>query len=44
VILGSRLDAGSASTPQFLVDPTTGKIRPAPWTATGHPAMQRRAP
>jgi dipeptidyl aminopeptidase/acylaminoacyl peptidase len=29
---------------QFIADPQTGKIRPAPWTATGHPAMQRRAP
>ena len=39
-ILGSRLE----TTPQFLVDPSTGSIRPAPWTATGTPAMQRRAP
>jgi Tol biopolymer transport system component len=29
---------------QFIADPQTGKIRPAPWMATGHPAMQRRAP
>jgi WD40 repeat protein len=29
---------------QFIADPQTGKIRPAPWTVTGHPAMQRRAP
>jgi Tol biopolymer transport system component len=29
---------------QFIADPATGTIRPASWTATGHPAMQRRAP
>jgi Tol biopolymer transport system component len=40
MLIGSR-DSGG---PQFLADPQTGKIRPAPWTATGHPAMQRRAP
>ncbi len=44
VILGSRPDAANRPMPQFLVDPTTGRIRPAPWTATGYPAMQRRAP
>jgi Tol biopolymer transport system component len=44
VILGSRADDFGRPTRQFLVDPTTGKIRPAPWTATGYPAMQRRAP
>jgi dipeptidyl aminopeptidase/acylaminoacyl peptidase len=30
--------------PQFLADPLTGKLRPAPWTASGEPVMQRRAP
>lgn len=44
VILGSRVDDFGRPMTQFLVDPATGKIRPAPWTATGHPAMQRRAP
>ena len=44
VILGSRVDALNRPVPHFLVDPATGRIRPAPWTATGHPAMQRRAP
>lgn len=44
VILGSRVDAVDGAMPQFLVDPATGRIRPAPWTATGLPAMQRRAP
>ena len=44
VILGTRADGFGRPTQQFLVDPTTGKIRPAPWTATGTPQMQRRAP
>jgi Tol biopolymer transport system component len=44
VILGSRDDDFGRPTQHFLVDPTTGRIRPSPWTATGHPAMQRRAP
>jgi Tol biopolymer transport system component len=44
VILGTRPDQFGRPTEQFLVDPTTGRIRPAPWTATGMPAMQRRAP
>jgi dipeptidyl aminopeptidase/acylaminoacyl peptidase len=44
VIIASRLDQFDRPTQQFLVDPTTGKIRPAPWKATGHPEMQRRAP
>jgi Tol biopolymer transport system component len=40
MLIGSREGTG----PQFLADPQTGKIRPAPWTARGEPAMQRRAP
>jgi Tol biopolymer transport system component len=44
VILGTRADQFGRPTQQFLVDPATGRIRPAPWTATGYPAMQRRAP
>jgi Tol biopolymer transport system component len=44
VILGMRVDQLGRPTQQFLVDPATGRIRPAPWTATGYPAMQRRAP
>jgi Tol biopolymer transport system component len=44
VILGSRVDTFDRPLHQFLVDPTTGRIRPAPWTATGRPEMQRRAP
>ena len=44
VILGTRTDQFGRPTQHFLVDPTTGRIRPAPWTATGYPAMQRRAP
>jgi hypothetical protein len=39
MLIGSR--EGGA---QFVADPQTGKITPAPWTATGYPAMQRRAP
>jgi Tol biopolymer transport system component len=44
VLLGARLDANNNPEPQLLADPVTGKIRPAPWTATGNPAWQRRAP
>lgn len=44
VILGTRADEFGRPTQHFLVDPTTGRIRPAPWTATGAPQMQRRAP
>jgi hypothetical protein len=40
MLIGSR----AVTLPQFLADPQTGKIRPAPWTATGAPKMQRRAP
>jgi Tol biopolymer transport system component len=40
MLIGSRGLAG----PQFVADPQTGKIRPAPWTARGYPMMQRRAP
>jgi Tol biopolymer transport system component len=39
MLIGSR--EGGA---QFIADPQTGKIRPAPWTAGGRPQMQRRAP
>jgi hypothetical protein len=28
----------------FMADPLTGKVRPAPWTATADPAWQRVAP
>jgi WD40 repeat protein len=44
VLLGAASDANNRPMPQFLADPLTGKIRPAPWTATGTPAWQRRAP
>ena len=44
VILGTRGDEFGRPTQHFLVDPSTGRIRPAPWTATGAPQMQRRAP
>jgi Tol biopolymer transport system component len=43
VLLGAMSDASGQYQPQFLADPLTGKIRPAPWTATGHPAWQRVA-
>jgi WD40 repeat protein len=43
VLLGARSDAGDQPLPQFLVDPLTGKIRTAPWMATGFPAWQRVA-
>jgi Tol biopolymer transport system component len=39
MLIGSRENGA-----QFLADPQTGKIRPAPWTVTGYPQMQRRAP
>ena len=42
VILGTRADEFDRPTQQFLVDPSTGKIRPAPWTATGRPAASGR--
>jgi hypothetical protein len=41
-LLGS-LDAGGGTTAQFLGDPQTGQIRPAPWSASGHPSWQRVA-
>jgi dipeptidyl aminopeptidase/acylaminoacyl peptidase len=44
VLLGAREGAGDVPLPQFLGDPLTGEIRPAPWTATGAPAWQRVAP
>ena len=44
VLLGVASDASDRPIPQFLADPLTGEIRPAPWTATGDPAWQRRAP
>jgi dipeptidyl aminopeptidase/acylaminoacyl peptidase len=44
VLLGARDGAGDVPLPQFLGDPLTGEIRPAPWTATGAPAWQRVAP
>ena len=40
MLIGAR----GADGDQFLADPQTGKIRPAPWSATGVPVMQRRAP
>jgi Tol biopolymer transport system component len=39
MLIGSRESKG----PQFLADPQTGKIRPAPWKASGSPAWQRVA-
>ena len=44
VLLGTTSDASGRPLPQFLADPLTGKVRPAPWTATGTPDWQRRAP
>jgi hypothetical protein len=44
VLLGTTSDANGRPLPQFLADPLTGKVRPAPWTATGDPTWQRRAP
>jgi hypothetical protein len=43
VLLGARSDASHQPLPQFMADPLTGKIHPAPWTATGPPAWQRVA-
>ena len=39
-ILGTFDDNGTS---QFLADPTTGKVRKAPWTASGQPVWQRLA-
>jgi hypothetical protein len=44
VLLGTTSDASGRPLPQFLADPLTGETRPAPWTATGNPTWQRRAP
>ena len=44
VLLGTTSDASGRPLPQFLADPLTGEIRPAPWTAADYPAWQRRAP
>jgi dipeptidyl aminopeptidase/acylaminoacyl peptidase len=44
LLLGARVDGGDISVPQFLADPLTGEIRPAPWTAAAYPAWQRVAP
>ena len=43
VLLGTTWDAGGRPLPHFLADPLTGKVRPAPWTATGISTWQRRA-
>jgi dipeptidyl aminopeptidase/acylaminoacyl peptidase len=40
LLLGTLDGAGTS---QFLADPTTGKVREAPWTGSGHPAWQRLA-
>jgi hypothetical protein len=29
---------------QVIVDPLGGKVRPAPWTSTSYPTVQRLAP
>jgi Tol biopolymer transport system component len=42
LLLGTIENPGG-STSQFLADPRTGEIRPAPWTASGHPSWQRLA-
>jgi len=44
VLLGAMSDASGQPLPQFLADPLTGKIRPAPWTGSGTSSWQRRAP
>jgi len=41
VLVAAASDANDQPMPMLLADPTTGKIRPAPWTATGNPAWQR---
>jgi dipeptidyl aminopeptidase/acylaminoacyl peptidase len=43
VLIGTWSDATGGSVRLLLADPSTGVIRPAPWTATGDPTWQRVA-
>jgi Tol biopolymer transport system component len=43
-LIAAVLGADGKPIGQFIADPLTGKVRPAPWTATGDPAWQRVAP
>jgi Tol biopolymer transport system component len=43
-ILWTPVDALGRSTRQLLIDPNTGRARPAPWTASSDPTWQRVAP
>jgi hypothetical protein len=43
VLLGT-IENPDGSTSQLLADPHTGKVRKAPWTASGQPVWQRLAP
>ncbi len=43
-LLGFINEEGDGLDRHVLADPLTGKVRPAPWTATGDPTWQRRAP
>jgi dipeptidyl aminopeptidase/acylaminoacyl peptidase len=43
-LIAVAFDDGNQPIGPFIADPLTGKVRPAPWTATADPAWQRVAP
>jgi dipeptidyl aminopeptidase/acylaminoacyl peptidase len=44
MIIGKPIDAAGQPSQQVIIDVATRTIRPAPWTSTGDPVIQRRAP
>jgi Tol biopolymer transport system component len=43
-LIATAFDGANAPIGHVIADPLTGKVRQAPWTATGDPAWQRVAP
>ncbi|MEA2613569.1 MAG: hypothetical protein QOI52_1528 [Chloroflexota bacterium] len=43
-IVGTPVDASGQPMHQVIIDPQTGRSRPAPWTSTSDPTWQRLAP
>jgi hypothetical protein len=44
MIIGKPIDASAQARQQVIIDVATRTIRPAPWTSTADPVIQRRAP